>query len=177
MTWITNYVDTLQHKVGLRTMNAKRQADEFWMKIAIKLAEKAAQIDEVPVGAVLIDSQGQKVAQGHNLRETLQTSLGHAELLALHRASKLKKSWRLLDTTLYVTLEPCLMCAGALIQSRVKRVVFGAYDPKGGAFGTLYNVAQDKRLNHQIEVVGGMMESECANLLKNFFKTKRMENK
>lgn len=154
-------------------MDAKRQADEFWMKMALELAQKAAEKDEVPVGAVLIDSEGKKIAQGFNLRESLHTSLGHAEILALHRASKLKKSWRLLDTTLYVTLEPCLMCAGALIQSRVKRVVFGAYDPKGGAFGTLYNVAQDKRLNHQIEVVGGFMEHECAQLLKNFFKMKR----
>ena len=156
-------------------MDAKRQADEFWMKMALQLAQKAAEKDEVPVGAVLIDSEGQKISQGFNLRESLHTSLGHAEILALHRASKIKKSWRLLDTTLYVTLEPCLMCAGALIQSRVKRVVFGAYDPKGGAFGTLYNVAQDKRLNHQIEVVGGFMEAECALLLKNFFKAKRLK--
>ena len=154
-------------------MDAKRQADEYWMKMALQLAEKASEKDEVPVGAVLIDSQGQKVSQGFNLRERLNTSLGHAEILALHRASKLKKSWRLLNTTLYVTLEPCLMCAGALLQSRVKRVVFGAYDPKGGAFGTLYNVAQDKRLNHQIEIVGGFMEAECSQLLKDFFKKKR----
>jgi tRNA(adenine34) deaminase len=154
-------------------MDAKRQDDEFWMKMAIELAQRAAEKDEVPVGAVLIDSQGQKLAQGFNLRESLHTTLGHAEILALHRASKLKKSWRLPETTLYVTLEPCLMCAGALLQSRVKRVVFGAYDPKGGAFGTLYNVSQDKRLNHQIEVVGGFMEDECARLLKDFFKKKR----
>ncbi len=154
-------------------INAKRQADEYWMKMALQLAEKASEKDEVPVGAVLIDSQGQKVSQGFNLRESLNTSLGHAEILALHRASKLKKSWRLLNTTLYVTLEPCLMCAGALLQSRVQRVVYGAYDPKGGAFGTLYNVAQDKRLNHQIEIVGGFMEAECSQLLKDFFKKKR----
>lgn len=155
-------------------MNALRQDDEFWMKMALKLAEKAARADEVPVGAVLIDSQGQKVSEGHNLREQLQTSIGHAEILTLHRASKLKKSWRLLDMTLYVTLEPCLMCAGALLQSRIKKVVFGAYDPKGGALGSLYNVAQDKRLNHQIEVIGGFMEKECSQLLKNFFKSKRI---
>jgi tRNA(adenine34) deaminase len=158
-------------------MDAKRQADEFWMKTALELGKKAAEKDEVPVGAVLIDSQGQKISQGFNLRESLNTSLGHAEILALHRASKLKKSWRLLETTLYVTLEPCLMCAGALIQSRVSRVVFGAYDPKGGAFGSLYNVAQDKRLNHQIEVVGGFMEAECGQLLKDFFKAKRNSSK
>lgn len=155
-------------------MDAKRQDDEYWMKMALELAQKASEKDEVPVGAVLIDSEGQKVSQGFNLRESLNTSLGHAEILALHRASKLKKSWRLPNTTLYVTLEPCLMCAGALLQSRVQRVVFGAYDPKGGALGTLYNVAQDKRLNHQIEVAGGVMETECAQLLKDFFKKKRL---
>jgi tRNA(adenine34) deaminase len=154
-------------------MNALRQDDEFWMKMALELAKRAAEKDEVPVGALLIDFQGQKISQGYNLRETLQTSLGHAEILAMHRASKLKKSWRLVNATLYVTLEPCLMCAGALIQSRIKRVVFGAYDPKGGAFGSLYNVSQDKRLNHQIEVVGGVLGEECGALLKNFFKAKR----
>jgi tRNA(adenine34) deaminase len=154
-------------------MNALRQDDEFWMKMALELAKRAAEKDEVPVGALLIDFQGQKISQGYNLRESLQTSLGHAEILAMHRASKLKKSWRLVNTTLYVTLEPCLMCAGALIQSRIKRVVFGAYDPKGGAFGSLYNVSQDKRLNHQIEVVGGVLGEECGALLKNFFKAKR----
>ena len=157
-------------------MDAKRQDDELWMKLALQLAEAAAENDEVPVGAILIDSQGNKISEGSNLRETLHTTLGHAEILALHRASKRKKSWRLPDTTLYVTLEPCLMCAGALLQSRVKRVVFGAYDPKGGAFGTLYDVSQDKRLNHQIEVVGGVLENECAELLKKFFKTKRKKS-
>lgn len=157
-------------------MNAKRQDDEFWMKLALQLAQTAAENDEVPVGAVLIDSQGHKISQGSNLRESLHTTLGHAEILALHRASKQKKSWRLPETTLYVTLEPCLMCAGALLQSRVKRVVFGAYDPKGGAFGTLYDVSQDKRLNHQIEVVGGVLENECAELLKSFFKAKRKKS-
>lgn len=157
-------------------MDARRQDDELWMKLALQLAEAAAENDEVPVGAILIDSQGNKISEGSNLRETLHTTLGHAEILALHRASKRKKSWRLPDTTLYVTLEPCLMCAGALLQSRVKRVVFGAYDPKGGAFGTLYDVSQDKRLNHQIEVVGGVLENECAELLKKFFKTKRKKS-
>ena len=154
-------------------MSALRQDDEKWMKVALELARQAGEKDEVPVGAVLIDSEGKKIAQGHNLRENLQSSLGHAELLAVHRASKSKKSWRLNGATLYVTLEPCLMCAGALLQSRVKRVVFGAYDPKGGAFGTLYNVAQDKRLNHQIEVVGGVLAEESAQLLKNFFRARR----
>ena len=116
-------------------INAKRQADEFWMKMALKLAQAAADKDEVPVGAVLIDSQGKKIAQGYNLRETLNTSLGHAEILALHRASKLKKSWRLPETTLYVTLEPCNHwgktppCAPALISAGVKIVFVAMKDP------------------------------------------------
>lgn len=156
-------------------MIAARQDPEFWMKKALELAKKAAQRDEVPVGAVLIDSDGQKIAEAFNLREHLQTSLGHAEILAIHRASKKTSSWRLSGATLYVTLEPCLMCAGALIQSRIKKVVFGAFDPKGGALGTLYNVSQDKRLNHQIEVVGGVLAAESAQLLKDFFKKKRLE--
>jgi tRNA(adenine34) deaminase len=154
-----------------------RQDDEFWMKMAIRLAQKAGQRDEVPVGALLIDSDGERLAQGFNLRETLQTPLGHAELLALHRASRKKHSWRLTGSTLYVTLEPCLMCAGALVQARVKRVVFGAYDPKGGAMGTLYDVARDSRLNHQIEVQGGVLENECSEILKSFFKMKRTKSR
>lgn len=150
-----------------------RQDDEFWMKKALLLAEKAALVDEVPVGAILIDSEGQIISKGYNLRESLNTPLAHAEMLAVHRAARKKNSWRLNDTTLYVTLEPCVMCAGALIQARVKRVVFGAYDPKGGAFHSLYQMAQDKRLNHQIEFVGGVMEAECSRILKKFFKEKR----
>lgn len=155
-------------------MIAARQDPEFWMKKALELAKRAAEKDEVPVGAILIDSEGRKIAEGFNLREHLQTTLAHAEILAVHRASKKKSSWRLTGATLYVTLEPCLMCAGALIQARVKKVVFGAYDPKGGAFGTLYDVSQDKRLNHQIEVVGGVMAEQSSELLKDFFRKKRL---
>jgi len=153
-----------------------RQDDEFWMKKALMLAKKAAEIDEVPVGALLIDSEGRKIAQGFNLKESLTTPLAHAEILAVHRASRKRSSWRLNNTTLYVTLEPCLMCAGALVQARVRRVVFGAYDPKGGALHSLYRVAEDTRLNHQIEILGGVLESECSEILKAFFKKKRKAN-
>lgn len=156
-----------------KNLDNQRQADEFWMKKALRLAERAARLDEVPVGALLIDSQGKIVACGYNLRETLNSPLGHAEILCVDRASRKKHSWRLTGLTLYVTLEPCVMCVGALIQSRIRRIVYGARDPKGGAVDSLYNIAQDKRLNHQIEVLGGVLENESAHLLKTFFKGKR----
>ncbi len=156
-----------------KNFNTQREADEFWMKNALRLAKRAARMDEVPVGAVLIDSQGQIVGCGWNLRESLQSPLGHAEILALHRASRKKNTWRLTNLTLYVTLEPCVMCMGALIQSRVGRIVYGAQDPKGGAAGSLYDIANDKRLNHQIEVTAGVLKDECGKVLRQFFKTKR----
>ena len=150
-----------------------RQDAEYWMKFALKLAKKAGERDEVPVGAILVGPEGKIISQGQNIKESLTTPIGHAEIQALHRAGKSLKAWRMTGTTLYVTLEPCLMCAGALIQARVSKVVFGAYDPKGGALSSLYTVGQDPRLNHQIEVSGGILENECSQLLKDFFKRKR----
>jgi tRNA(adenine34) deaminase len=150
-----------------------RQDAEYWMKFALELAKEAGQKDEVPVGAILVGPEGKILSKGRNIKESLTTPIGHAEIQALHTAAKLKKAWRLTGTTLYVTLEPCLMCAGALVQARVQRVVFGAYDPKGGALSSLYTVGQDPRLNHQIEVLGGILEDECSQLLKDFFKRKR----
>lgn len=144
------------------------------MKMAISEALKASGKDEVPVGAVLV-CDGKVVAKGHNLRETLQTPIGHAEIVTLHRASKHRQSWRLTDCTLYVTLEPCVMCAGAIVQSRVPRLVYGATDPKGGAIESLYQVASDSRLNHQVEIVGGVLADECSELLKKFFRNKRIQ--
>jgi tRNA(adenine34) deaminase len=154
-------------------MDAQRQADEFWMKKALRLARRAARLDEVPVGAILIGSDGKPVSWAYNLREHLKSPLGHAEVLCVHRASLKKSTWRLTDTTLYVTLEPCVMCMGALLQARVKRIVYATRDPKGGAVGSLYDISQDKRLNHQIEVTSGVLEEESAELLKKFFKAKR----
>jgi len=156
-----------------KMLGAKRQDDEIWMKKALRLAMRARDLDEVPVGAVLIDSEGKILACGYNLRETQKSPLGHAEILCLDRASRKKDSWRLTGTTLYVTLEPCVMCVGALLQARVQRVVFGAYDPKGGALKTLYSLGDDKRLNHQLQILGGVLEAESAQLLKEFFKKKR----
>ncbi len=154
-----------------------RQDPEFWMKKALLLAKKAADRDEVPVGAILVDSEGQLIAEGYNLKETLTTPIGHAEILCLHRAAKSNKAWRMIGASLYVTLEPCVMCTGALLQARVKSVYFGTRDPKGGAMGSLYNIANDKRLNHQIEVFEGILKDECSDILKKFFQKKREKKK
>lgn len=148
------------------------------MRHALKLAAKAGAEGEVPVGALLVGPDGVSVlAQSYNHRETWQSPLAHAEAIVLHTASKKIQNWRLEDCTLYVTLEPCLMCAGALLQSRVKRVVYGAKDPRGGAVETLYSTFDDKRLNHQIEFTSGVLEQECAELLQVFFKSRRDEHK
>jgi len=143
-----------------------------WMLQAIAEAKKAAKIDEVPVGAVAV-AGGKIVMRAHNIREKTHNPLGHAELLLLEKLAKKQKSWRLTETAVYVTCEPCLMCAGALLQARIPRVVYGCRDPKAGACGSLYNVMQDDRLNHRIEVVSGVMEKECAKLLSDFFRMKR----
>jgi tRNA(adenine34) deaminase len=150
--------------------------DKKWMRVALGLAQKAAGLGEVPVGAVLVGPEG-LLSQGANRRETLHTPLGHAELMALHKAAKSVKNWRLEDTTLYVTLEPCLMCAGAILQARVGRVVFGTMDPKAGAVYSLYQTFQDPRLNHQVEFTSGVLANECAELLQDFFKARRETHK
>lgn len=156
----------------------QKNIDEKWMRHALKLALKAQSEGEVPVGAVLIGPDGVSVlAQSYNHRETWQSPLAHAEAIVLHTAAKKIQNWRLEDCTLYVTLEPCLMCAGALLQSRVRRVVYGAKDPRGGAVESLYRTFEDSRLNHQIEVTSGVLTEECSLLLQNFFKSRRDEHK
>lgn len=147
--------------------------DEKWMRKALRLAEKAAAQGEVPVGAILVGPEGTSLAHSYNHRETWQSPLAHAESIVLHSAAKKIQNWRLEDCTLYVTLEPCLMCAGALLQSRVKRVVYGAKDPRGGAVDSLYKTFGDSRLNHQIEVTSGVLEKECGELLSQFFQARR----
>ena len=146
-------------------------SDLDYMYFAIDEAKKARVMDEVPIGAVVVQN-GEIIARAHNLRETNHSPLAHAEILAIKQASEYLDGWRLLGCTLYVTLEPCPMCAGAIINARIPRVVFGAYDKKAGAFGTLYNLAEGK-LNHTPEIAGGMLETECASLLPNYFKQKR----
>ncbi|MGY4789128.1 tRNA adenosine(34) deaminase TadA [Bacillus sp. OHL2] len=150
--------------------------DEKFMQEAISEALKAEQIGEVPIGAIIV-VDGQIVSRAHNLRESEQRSIAHAELLAIDEACKATGSWRLEDAVLYVTLEPCPMCAGAIVLSRVKKVVFGAYDPKGGCAGTLMNLLDDERFNHQSEVIGGVLENQCGELLSQFFRNLRQRKK
>ncbi|EJQ18045.1 nucleoside deaminase [Bacillus cereus] len=150
--------------------------DIYFMQLAIEEAKKAEAIQEVPIGAVIV-LDDEVISVAHNLRETEQRSIAHAELLAIDEACKKLGTWRLEDATLYVTLEPCPMCAGGIVLSRVKRVVYGASDPKGGCAGTLMNLLTDERFNHQCEVVAGVLEEECGTLLTNFFRELRKKRK
>ncbi|ENQ3081073.1 tRNA adenosine(34) deaminase TadA [Bacillus multifaciens] len=152
------------------------EQDIYFMKLAIEEAKKAEEIQEVPIGAVVVVN-GEVISRAHNLRETEQRSVAHAELLAIDDACKKLGTWRLENATLYVTLEPCPMCAGAIVLSRVKRVVYGAADPKGGCAGTLMNLLTEDRFNHQSEVVAGVLEGECGSLLTNFFRELRKKRK
>lgn len=146
--------------------------DILYMKEALLEARAALAQDEVPVGAVLV-LDGRIICRDHNRREEKSDATAHAEILVLRRAGAILGGWRLSGATLYVTLEPCAMCAGALVQARVDRLVYGAADPKGGACGTLYNLVQDERLNHTLEVTPGVLAEECGQLLKEFFRSKR----
>jgi tRNA(adenine34) deaminase len=139
------------------------------MRAALEAAAGSLPSGDVPIGAVVLDSAGSELARGFNERELTGDPTAHAEVLALRRAAARAGSWRLDDCTLVVTLEPCTMCAGALVLSRVGRLVFGAWDPKAGAVGSLWDVVRDRRLNHRPEVVGGVLEDECGALLRGFF--------
>lgn len=150
--------------------------DSYYMQLAIEEAKKAESINEVPIGCVIVLNDT-VIAKGHNGRETYQNSLAHAELVAINEACKKLKSWRLEDAELFVTLEPCPMCAGGIIMSRIKRVVYGADDPKGGCAGTLMNLLQDSRFNHQCIVDRGILQDECSQLLSHFFKKLREQKK
>jgi tRNA(adenine34) deaminase len=145
---------------------------EMYMKEAIAEAKKAEFIGEVPIGCVIV-REGEIVGRGHNLRETDKDPTAHAEIIAIRKAAERLGGWRLMGCTLYVTLEPCPMCAGAIMLSRVERVVYGAVDPKGGCAGTLMNLLQDSRFNHQVAVEAGVMEQECGALLTQFFRNLR----
>ena len=150
----------------------KNEKDLFFMTLALQEAKRAAEIDEVPIGAVVVKDD-EVISKAHNLRETLQDATAHAELLAIKEACEVLGTWRLIGCTLYVTLEPCPMCAGAIILSRVDKLVFGAKDPKGGACGSVVNLTADDRFNHRPEVVEGVMAKECGKILKAFFQGKR----
>lgn len=153
-----------------------KNADEYFMKLAISEAKKAEEKCEVPIGAVVV-LNGEVIATAHNLRESTQNAITHAEILAIQKACERIGSWRLEDAELYVTLEPCPMCSGAIILSRIKKVIFGAHDPKAGCAGTLMNLLDDQRFNHQSEVVSGVLENECSVLLSDFFRNIRKRNK
>lgn len=148
------------------------QMDQSYIQEALIEAEKAGRIGEVPIGAVFV-WENRIIARAHNLRETNGDPTAHAEILVLREASNHYQHWRLSGGTLYTTLEPCPMCAGAMIQARIDRLVFGAYDPKGGAAGSLMNLLLDERFNHQVEITAGIFEYECGKILKEFFKERR----
>ena len=143
-----------------------------YMKEALKEAKKAELIDEVPIGCVIVKDD-KIIARGHNQREAKQSPIGHAEIIAINKASKKLKSWRLEGCDIYVTLEPCIMCSGAIIQSRINKVYYGASDPKGGALGSSINVLEANNINHRPKVVSGILKEECSSIITNYFKAKR----
>jgi tRNA(adenine34) deaminase len=146
--------------------------DEYFMRLAIREAERALEHEDVPIGAVVV-REGEVIGAAHNERELRQDPTAHAEILALRQAAVAAGSWRVLDSVLYVTLEPCAMCAGAVVLARVPRVVYGTVDPKAGAAGSVLDVLSEPRLNHRPEVAGGLLAAECAALLTDFFGTRR----
>ena len=148
--------------------------DAYFMKRALVHAKKAGLLDEVPVGAIIV-KDGKIIAWGHNTREGKNDSLGHAEINAIKMANKKLNAWRLDGCTMYVTVEPCIMCGGALIQSRIDRVVYGAKDTKGGAFGSSINILEASNINHHPEIIGGVLEEECSLIIKDYFKKKRIK--
>ena len=152
------------------------EQDQRFMRVAIDQAEIARQNGDVPVGAVIVH-EGQLIAKAYNQRQQLNDPTAHAEIIALTQAAEAVCSWRLDGCTIYVTLEPCPMCAGALVLARIDRLVYGCDDPKTGACGSLYNIVQDERLNHHLEVKSGVLEDECRRQLQEFFAGRRQENK
>ena len=146
---------------------------EWNMESALLEAEAAYKNDEVPIGAVIVDKTGKTLSSAHNVKEASFNPCGHAEILAIQEASKKVKNWRLNGSTLFVTLEPCPMCLSAALQARIERIIFGAYDLKGGAISLGYNLFKDRRLNHNCEVIGGVQHYKCSSLLSTFFREKR----
>lgn len=152
----------------------KIQTDDYFMKIALQEAQKAYNCGEVPVGAVLVHN-GNVVAQAHNLPIMNNDPSAHAEMLVLRQSGEKIGNYRLNEAELFVTIEPCIMCAGAIVQARLARVIFGARDPKYGAVVSLYNVLSDERLNHQVEITEGILKTECGEILSRFFRKKRIK--
>lgn len=147
-------------------------SDEYFIREALKEAEKAYRKGEIPVGAVIVVDCN-IIARAHNQKETTFDPTSHAEILAIREAARIIGAWRLINATLYVTKEPCIMCSGAIVNARIKRLVYGCDDPKGGAVVSLYKILQDDRLNHQVEITRGVLEEECREILKRFFQELR----
>ena len=153
-------------------MNYTVEEKEVFMREALKEAEIALEHDEIPIGCVIV-KDGKIIGRGHNAREELQRAVMHAEIMAIEDANLSEKSWRLLDCTLFVTIEPCVMCSGAIGLARIPNVVYGAKNKKFGAAGSLYDILTDERLNHRVEVETGILEDECAAIMQNFFRNRR----
>ncbi|MCW9050092.1 MAG: tRNA adenosine(34) deaminase TadA [Deltaproteobacteria bacterium] len=153
-------------------VTATAEQDRFFMQAALEEAALAEALKEVPIGAVVVHA-GQIIGRGHNLRETDQDPTAHAEMIAIRQAAEQLGSWRLIDCTLYVTLEPCVMCMGGIILARIPHLVFGCRDPKVGAAGSIYNFADDERFNHQVQIREGVLREECSDQLSSFFRTIR----
>jgi tRNA(adenine34) deaminase len=154
-------------------VSEERPDDEYFMRLALREAQRAREHGDVPIGALVVRDDGEVIAAAHNERERRQDPTAHAEILALREAAQALGSWRVLETTLYVTLEPCAMCAGAIVLARVPRVIYGASDPKAGAAGSVLDVLAEPRLNHRPEVRGGVLREECGELLSAFFASRR----
>lgn len=147
--------------------------DEYWMRYALNLAQKAWELGEVPVGAVLVNAEQKILGSGYNQMIQRHDPCAHAELLAMQAAGRTLENYRLNRTTLYVTLEPCCMCAGAMVHARIERLVFGAYDPKTGAAGSVFHLLEGDKLNHKVRIEGGCLAEACGDVLKSFFKARR----
>ena len=154
----------------------KNRTDEKYMREALKQAKRAYLLGEVPIGCVIV-YQDKIIGRGYNKRNTNKTTLAHAEITAINRASKKMGDWRLEDCTIYITLEPCQMCSGAIVQARIKRAVIGTMNPKAGCAGSILNILQMKEFNHQVEITTGILEEECTAILQRFFKELRIRNK
>lgn len=158
------------------SMSYSDNIDEKYMREAIKQAKKAYALDEVPIGCVIVH-EGKIIGRGYNRRNTDKSTLAHAEITAIKKASKKIGDWRLEECTLYVTLEPCQMCAGAIVQARIPKVVMASMNPKAGCAGSIINILDIKEFNHQVEVVNGVLQEECSTMLKEFFKELRIKKK
>jgi tRNA(adenine34) deaminase len=159
--------------VGVETLLNQQKDDHYWMRQALELAQEAARCDEVPVGAVLVNKAGELLARGYNRPISASDPTAHAEIVVIREAATRLQNYRLIDTTLYVTLEPCVMCVGALVQARVGRIVYGALEPKTGAIQSAHQLFDSAQFNHTPEISSGVLETECSNLISQFFQQKR----